>query len=126
MSNTERRVATANDPRLYKARPRGIGGSWGACMVCGGDESALRNDCSFFVPTRETGEAIVSLFKQGAWLDYRPSEPGWCQVKITACDEHLSNLEALVGAVSATADRLDGPGISAEMVAQFVSQEPAR
>ena len=117
----EGRIPAEGEPRLYRAVPRGTGRGWGPCMVCGGDARALRHDCAFFVPSRETGEAITSLFRHGAALDYRPFEPHWCQVKLCACDEHLPNLEALIVAVRSTADRRDGPGISAEMVAQFAA-----
>lgn len=120
-----KRVATDDDQRLYSASPRGIGSNWGPCMVCGGDPNALRNDCAMFVPSRETGDAIVALFKQGAKLDYRHFEPNWCQVKVTACDEHRRNLTNLVMAINATKDRLDGPGISKEMVATFVCEPVA-
>ncbi|WP_147395170.1 hypothetical protein [Azospirillum cavernae] len=113
--------AMTHERRLYRADPRGIGLSRGACMVCGGVADDLRHDCAFFVPSRETGEAIVALFQQGAKLDYRPFEPRWCQVKVTACGMHRHNLESLVAAVSGARDRLDGPGISAEMVADFVT-----
>ncbi len=113
--------AMTHERRLYRADPRGIGLSRGACMVCGGVADDLRHDCAFFVPSRETGEAIVALFQHGAKLDYRSSEPRWCQVKVTACGTHRHNLESLVAAVSGTRDRLDGPGISAEMVADFVT-----
>jgi len=115
----EKRIATLNDERLYRADARGIGRSFGACMVCGGLPDALRNDCAFFVPSRETGEAIVAMFKLGARLDYRPYEPNWTQVKITACDTHRKNLIDFVAESRDTESRLDGPGISVEMVKRF-------
>ena len=88
-------------------------------MVCGGLPDASRYDCAFFVPSRETGEKIVSLFTLGARLDYRPSEPHWIQVKVTACDNHKKNLLDFVAAVRDTEDRRNGPGISEEMVKRF-------
>lgn len=122
----EARVPAPDEPRLYRARPRGIGADAGGCMVCGGDETALRHNCAFFVPSRETGEAIVSLFRTGARLDYRPYEPGWIQAKISTCDQHLPQLIGLVKAVTATEERRDGPGISAEMVQEFTSASPRK
>lgn len=124
MNAPEKRIPSDDEPRIFGATPRGMGSGWGACMVCGGSDTDLRNDCAFFVPSRETGERIVSMFIQGAKLDYRPFEPHWCQVKITACDEHKADLAGLITAVAATKDRRDGPGISAEMVRKF-TREPA-
>lgn len=112
----DKRKKRDDEPRIYSATPRGIGKNWGACMVCGGKDQDLQNDCAFFVPSRETGEAIVAMFKQGAKLDYRDFEPHWVQVKITACDEHLSRLEMLISETMRTDDRLDGPGMSAELI----------
>jgi hypothetical protein len=109
-----KRIATENDDRIYKANPRGLGGGWGPCMVCG--EGDLNIDCSFFTHSRETGEAIVSMFKKGVYLDYRHFEPNWIQVKIHVCNKHENNLKYLIKLVLKTEDRLDGPGISQEMV----------
>jgi hypothetical protein len=56
---------------------------------------------SEFVTSRETGTAIVELFKRcgmTAFLDYRPSEPNWVQVKLGACDKHIPVLEAILDA----------------------------
>ena len=50
-----KRIATDDDPRLYRAEPRGIVCSCGPCVVCG--EGGLNSDCALFVPSRETGEA---------------------------------------------------------------------
>lgn len=89
--------------RLYQAVPRGIGLDWTpGCMCCGGAHG-LHNNVSFFVPSRETGEAIVSLFKFGAFLDWRESEPNWVQVKVGACDAHCDALRHMADAVR------DGP-----------------
>lgn len=88
-----------NAARLYQARPRGIGNDWTpGCMCCGG-EKGLHKNISFFVPSRETGEAIVAMFKHGAFLDWREHEPNWIQVKVGACDAHLENLRELFDGV---------------------------
>ena len=64
------------------------------CFVCGGKEG-MQNNIAAFVNHKHAGERVVSLFKQGARLDWRPREPSWIQVKIGACKKHLPNLEAL-------------------------------
>jgi hypothetical protein len=104
--------------RIYQANPRGIGSDWTpGCMVCGG-EDGLHTNCSFFVPSRETGEALVSLFKSGATLDYRPREPNWIQVKIGVCATHKPNLEALV------ASAREEKGISIAMIDASIAAAP--
>jgi hypothetical protein len=55
-------------------------------------------DMAAFVDSKEAGERVVGMFQQQgsrAFLDFRPSEPNWVQVKIGACDDHLPNLEGL-------------------------------
>ena len=73
--------------RTYVWNSRGLGGGWGRCMVCG-DEATI--DCSGYVPSRETGEALVELFKvkESAYLDWRPFEPTYIQVKLHVCKDH--------------------------------------
>lgn len=85
-------------------RPRGIGlDACPCCFVCGASTRApnanpyLRNIAAF-TNSKEAGEAIVAWFnihKGGARLDFRPSEPGWIQVKVGSCDAHLPQLEHL-------------------------------
>ncbi len=41
-----------------------------------------------FVTSKEEGEEVVRWFGDGAYLDFRPSEPNWIQVKIGACEKH--------------------------------------
>ena len=110
----EKRIATKDDPRIYKATPRGIGYGGETCFVCGADGGP---DCAFFVPSRETGERIVELFPNGKpYLDYRHFEPNWIQVKVCVCEAHRPALEQLVSDVRATGERLDGPGFTEEMI----------
>jgi len=74
---------------------RGVGMDWTpGCFVCGGGEG-MRSNIAAFVGHKNAGERVVALFKQGARLDFRPSEPTWIQVKIGACEAHHPNLEAL-------------------------------
>ena len=63
-------------------------------FVCGGIDGIMDN-ISAFVRSKEDGSKIVSWFKGRAYLDYRPNEPGWIQVKIGACKKHLPNLKKL-------------------------------
>lgn len=87
--------------RLYLCAPRGIGmDHTPGCFMCAGPEG-LYNNVSLYVKTKETGEAIVNLFKTGARLDFREFEPDYLQVKIGACKKHLFNLEWLVEAIVA-------------------------
>ncbi len=81
---------------------RGIGSdACPCCFVCGTQELSpgcghhFLNNISAFVKSKEEGEEILSWFPRGAWLDFRPSEPEWIQLKVGACDAHLPNLEVL-------------------------------
>lgn len=89
--------------RSFPMRPRGFGTGWGKCLVCGNDDGKACDDFASFVPTKQTGESIVSLIKAMGGhsnLDYRPSEPNWIQVKICACPDHTKALEHLYRSVS--------------------------
>ena len=82
-------------------RSRGIGSDTCSCFVCGEPPpKVFFSNISAFVKTKEEGEEIKSWFNGQAWLDYRPSEPNWIQLKIGACEKHLPNLEALDKIVS--------------------------
>ena len=75
--------------------PRGIGSDSGTCFVCG-DGPRLMSNFAGFVASREAGQRVVDMFGgKGAWLDFRPHEPQWIQVKVTACAKHASLLESL-------------------------------
>lgn len=65
-----------------------------SCFVCIG-EMTLRENLSFFVYSRQEGECAEALFGFGARLDYREFEPDWIQVKVGACDKHITNLDSL-------------------------------
>jgi hypothetical protein len=72
-----------------------------SCFVCSYKtpqytSPKLYNSIAGFVRSKETGEKIVEMFPAGAWLDIRPySLNSWIQVKICACDKHISQLEEL-------------------------------
>lgn len=95
-------------------RSRGIGLDACTCFVCGtndrtGRESGYLHNIAAFVQCKEAGERVVAMFAQGAKLDYRVFEPDRVQVKIGACDKHLTNLQKL--------DELTKDGvITAEMI----------
>lgn len=87
--------------RKYKMNPRGLGTSSGKCFVCG--RQITHENFASFVPSIETGEAIMVLFKTigcFAKLDYRESEPNWIQIKIVGCQAHNDCIKFLHEAVS--------------------------
>jgi ribosomal protein L37AE/L43A len=65
-----------------------------SCFVCGG-KSNMRSNITAFVHCKASGKRVVAMFRKGARLDYRESEPDRIQVKVGACKEHLQNLEHL-------------------------------
>ncbi len=58
-------------------------------------------DLSGFVKSKEAGERVVAMFHLAlsrppkTWLDYRPSEPKWIQVKVSDEDADLEKLYSL-------------------------------
>ena len=59
-------------------------------------------DLSGFVKSKEAGERIVNMFKRAlnksdirTWLDFRPSEPTWIQVKVQGEEADLEKLYEL-------------------------------
>ena len=56
--------------------------------------SGVNNDFASFVRTREDGEEIKNIIPH-SYLDYRPQEPNWIQVKIGGCDKHREELQRL-------------------------------
>jgi hypothetical protein len=74
---------------------RGIGSDiTPGCFRCGG-LNGMYSNIAAFVQCKEAGERVVEMFKTGARLDYRESEPDRVQVKIGACESHKNNLEIL-------------------------------
>ncbi len=81
-------------------RSRGIGVDECTCFVCGindrdGYGHNYLHNIAAFVQCKVAGERIIALFQQGARLDYREHSPDRVQVKIGACDSHLTNLQKL-------------------------------
>ncbi len=83
-------------------RSRGIGLDSCSCFICGskdrtgkGEGNYMLNNICGFVSCKAAGERVVAMFERGAFLDYREHSPDRVQVKIGACDKHLSNLENL-------------------------------
>ena len=55
-------------------------------------------DMASFVESQKAGQRVVELFNtegSKAFLDFRPSEPKWVQVKVGACEQHLPRLQRL-------------------------------
>lgn len=83
---TKRRVVVAS---------RGVGGGQGTCLVCG--QHTMGGELSMFVYDKEEGELAVEIIGQGAWLDFRPHEPNWVQIKVNCCPKHIKSLELFDG-----------------------------
>lgn len=86
-----------------KWRPRGIGIGQGnkVCAITGEPLQGFYGyDASGFVESREDGQALADMFKGRAYLDYRPSEPNWIQVKV-AVEQTAENEQRLGMFVSA-------------------------
>jgi len=80
-------------------RSRGVGTEGGiGCFITGSDYQSA--NLAAFVKSKEEGEQIVQWFGQGAYLDYRPSEPNWIQVKVGVCDKFKPYLQKLHEIVS--------------------------
>jgi hypothetical protein len=77
--------------------PRGVGSNWNIPdLVTGLDDGKLHPDMSGFVKSKAEGQLAVVIFGDRARLDYRESEPNWIQVKVSAQEEVLYELEKLV------------------------------
>jgi hypothetical protein len=86
-------------------RPRGIGSNWIPCFVCGiGGEGTLLPDMASFVDGHDGGKRVETMIRQAGYrcfLDFRPSEPEWVQVKLGACTAHFPCLERLADLIIA-------------------------
>lgn len=100
--------------------PRGIGRNSGIPdLITGVVSPDVAADCSGFVGSKAEGEQAVKIFGGNAYLDYRPSEPRWVQVKVSAAEPVLDKLIQLV--------RLNGGSLTTDIVAQvkaFALQQP--
>jgi uncharacterized Fe-S cluster-containing MiaB family protein len=88
--------------KKYKWVCRGVGMEWTpGCFICGYDKlseksgTELHANVSAFVSSKKEGKELVTLFGKGTYLDYRPREPNWIQVKVGACKAHKKNLNLL-------------------------------
>jgi hypothetical protein len=97
-------------------RPRGLGTGQGN-NVCAFTGEPLKghygHDASGFVESLEDGLLLASMFKGRAYLDYRPSEPKWIQVKVAVeqTPENEQRLRDFVDAVFA-----NGSTVTAELL----------
>lgn len=89
---------TLEDESVYW-NPRGIGSNWNIPDLRTGEcDGKLHPDCSGFVKSKSDGEKAVRIFGHNAFLDYRPSEPNWVQVKVSCDEKTLGILYELVRA----------------------------
>ena len=89
-------------------------------------------DLSGFVKSKDAGERIVKMVENvigkapNSWLDHRPLEPNWIQVKVQANDGF--NLEKLRGLCSEdciiTEDRLRQALVTIEPLVKDIANEP--
>jgi len=106
--STAERIENAVNSDGFSYSPRGIGANWIPCGVCGegGGVGPCQPDMAAFVKGLEGGICVVGLLDSaglhpdGFVLDYRPSEPDWVQVKIGACEKHISFLQSLCKATA--------------------------
>lgn len=108
---------------IEKFSSRGIGSEWGLpCFASGQefDRGDLNPNISGFVESKEAGENVVAMFNDLAYLDFRPFEPNWVQVKVGTSEANVAALEKLHELV-----RENGNLISREIIekAKLVLQE---
>ncbi len=82
------------NPEYFSCRGLGSEGNL-TCFVTG-EILPLMSNISGFVTSKEAGERIVKMFKGYAWLDYRPHEPDWIQVKIGTIPKYVVVLELIM------------------------------
>lgn len=109
-----------------KALPRGVGSGGGYASLVTGEEVSFGPDLSLFVSSRADAYRLVdwvspfdppvveaedrlSRWKRPdrAYVDYRPTEPQWLQVKLCVEPEHEEVLQRLSRALSYRDDYLD-------------------
>lgn len=88
--------ATSGPDKIVRWRVRGVGSDQTpGCAFCFETQPGMYSNLSAFVDSAGEGAVIVNAIGQGAWLDYRESEPQWIQVKVGSCAEHLRYLDIL-------------------------------
>ncbi len=55
----------------------------------------MRSSLNVLVQCKAAGDRVVSLFHQGACLDYKPTSPDDVKIHVGACKHHTPNLHAL-------------------------------
>ena len=83
-------------PEFWRARGVGSNGGWKSLVT--GEFVEFGPDISGFVSSKEAGERIVDLLDGRAYLDFRPFEPNWIQVKLIVEKEHRGVLQRLYDA----------------------------
>ncbi len=78
-------------------QPRGIGSNWNIPDIeTGIVDDVLKTDLSGFVSSKAEAHIAMALFDGNAFLDFRPYEPQWIQVKVSGRKEVLVALDTLV------------------------------
>lgn len=78
-------------------RPRGIGNNFEIPdLVTGEIKPGCVSDISGFVSSQADAYLAAAIFKGHAYIDFRPSEPNWIQVKVSTDHYRLENLYRLV------------------------------
>lgn len=83
------------------------------CFVCGGP-LGVYDVISARVRSKEAGERIVAMFKQGARLGYNDFN-----IKVGACKAHLPNLDALHQFTQSIGNRLPEWAVKKILVENF-------
>ena len=100
MKEIAKHEIAADDAKFGESIPftsRGIGtDNCPGCFVCGGKPGSMSNIAAF-VRSVNDGQLATQWFQGLAWVDFRPSEPNWIQVKFGACDNHRKALLDLSG-----------------------------
>jgi hypothetical protein len=53
------------------------------------------DNISAFIDSEADGCVIRGWFGDRAWIDYRPDEPNWIQMKFGTCKAHIKSLNYL-------------------------------
>lgn len=127
-------VAPKAGEENFIPRPMGRDVSPGGCFVCGSTNAHFFTNFASYVEDRDSGARVVAMFgdvtvdargrpvSRGAWLDWRPREPDYLQVKVGACEAHTHALEWLRVATSMNC-RIDAERVAA---ARSIPQGPRR
>lgn len=83
-------------------KPRGVGSNGGWKSLVTGEHVQFGPDMACFVASKEAGERLVEKLDGRAYLDFRPSEPRWIQLKLLVEKEHEDVLGRLYDALTAT------------------------